>query len=130
MHSDLRAMELPAFELDCRDWLVSTPDDGSAPEEIAGAPVVAVLSTAIIESDDLLPGSALLSVGLLEDDRADSATPTAELLDLDLEGGFARYMVPVPDSQLALVAEFSCDRANADMMERFGRLMSSFRWTS
>ena len=46
MDSDLHAVELPAFELDCRDWLIATPDDGSVPEEVAGAPVVAELGEA------------------------------------------------------------------------------------
>ena len=48
MESELHALELPAFELDCRDWLIATPQDGSVPEEIGGTPVVAVLSTAVI----------------------------------------------------------------------------------
>jgi hypothetical protein len=130
MHSDLRALELPAFELDCRDWLVSTPDDGSAPEEIGGAPVVAVLSTVLIGDEELLPGSALLSIGLLDESSSHAGPSVAELIDLDVETGSARYVVPVPDGQLALLAEFSCDRADVDLMRRFEALMSSFRWAT
>lgn len=128
MHSDLQAMELPAFELDCRDWLVATPDDGSAPDEVGGAPVVAMLSTVVIGSDDILPGSALLSVGLLDDPSQAGHHGTPELLDID--EGSARYLVPAPDGTLALLAEFSCDRPDAELMWRFDRLMSSFRWTN
>ena len=111
MDSDLHALELPAFELDCRDWLVATPDDGSVPEEVAGAPVVAVLSTAVINSDQLTPASAVLSIGLLDEPvesvRLDADSPVAELIDVDVAAGSARYVVPAPDGQLALLAEFT-----------------------
>jgi hypothetical protein len=137
MESDLgalSALELPAFELDCRDWLVSTPDDGSVPEEIGGAPVVAILSTVVMGGAEFQPASAVLSVGLL-DDPVDSRTrrdsPVAELVDVDLVAGSARYVVPTPDSQLALLAEFSsgADR-DGELLRRFQRLMTSFRWAS
>lgn len=135
MGSDLHAVELPAFELDCRDWLIATPDDGSVPEEIGGAPVVAVLSTVLIGSSDLEPASAVLSVGLLDepvDAVAISAdSPVAELIDFDPSGHSARYIVPAPDGQLALLAEFSAGQgAGTELMQRFERLMTSFRWAS
>ena len=41
-------LTLPAFELDCRDWLVAEPGEAGLPEEVGGAPVLAVLSTAVI----------------------------------------------------------------------------------
>jgi hypothetical protein len=135
MGNDLHAVELPAFELDCRDWLIATPDDGTVPEEIGGAPVVAVLSTVVIGSTDLEPASAVLSVGLLDEPvdavsiNADS--PVAELIDFDPSGRSARYIVPAPDGQLALLAEFSVGQVCGDeLMQRFERLMTSFRWAS
>jgi hypothetical protein len=135
MDSDLRAMELPAFELDCRDWLVATPEDGTVPEEIAGAPVVAVLSTVVIGVVDLEPASAVLSIGLLDEPvdaiRIATDSPVAELIDVDFALGSARYVVPAPVGQLALLAEFSGGHGCADeLLHRFQRLMTSFRWAS
>jgi hypothetical protein len=134
MDSDLHALELPAFELDCRDWLIATPADGSVPEEIAGAPVVAVLSTAVIGADDILAASAVLSVGLLDEPvdsvRLDADSPVAELIDFDTSQGLARYVVPAPQGPLALLAEFSAGGNCGDLMDRFSRLMASFRWAS
>jgi hypothetical protein len=126
-------MELPAFELDCRDWLVATPQDGTVPEEIGGAPVVAVLSTVCIGTDDLEPASAVLSIGLLDEPVSAIpiaiGSPVAELIDVDHASGSARYVVPAPEGQLALLAEFSAGRAcGAELMQRFERLMTSFRW--
>ena len=40
---------LPAFEMDCRDWLVVTPSPDGLPEEVGGAPLLAVLSTAVFD---------------------------------------------------------------------------------
>lgn len=134
MDSDLHALELPAFELDCRDWLIATPADGSIPEEIAGAPVVAVLSTAVIGAEDILAASAVLSIGLLDEPvdsvRLDDQSPVAELIDFDTNQGLARYVVPAPDGPLALLAEFSVKGECGDLMDRFARLMASFRWAS
>ncbi|HEY2042983.1 MAG TPA: hypothetical protein VGH11_09920 [Jatrophihabitans sp.] len=139
MHSDLQSMELPAFELDCRDWLVATPEDGTVPEEIGGAPVVAVLSTVFIGADDLEPASAVLSIGLLDEPVATIPmpgngapdSPVAELIDIDHASGSARYVVPAPEGQLALLAEFSAGQAcDVELIQRFERLMTSFRWAS
>jgi hypothetical protein len=132
MDSDLHALELPAFELDCRDWLVATPDDGSVPEEVAGAPVVAVLSTAIIHASRLTPASAVLSIGLLDEPvesvQLDADSPVAELIDMDVAAGSARYVVPAPGGQLALLAEFTGGGECAELLRRFEQLMASFRW--
>lgn len=132
MDSELHALELPAFELDCRDWLISTPEDGSVPEELGGAPVVAVLSTAVIGDTDITSASAVLSIGLLDEPvdcvQLDPASPVAELIDLDAVEGTARYVVPAPDGQLALLAEFSAGSPCLDLMDRFAALMASFRW--
>jgi hypothetical protein len=134
MDSDLHALELPAFELDCRDWLVATPEDGSVPEEVGGAPVVAVLSTAVIDMDNLAPASAVLSIGLLDEPvesvRLDADSPVAELIDVDVAGGSARYVVPAPGGQLALLAEFTGGSNCAELLKRFEQLMASFRWAN
>ena len=134
MDSDLHALELPAFELDCRDWLIATPADGSIPEEIAGAPVVAVLSTAVIGAEDIMAASAVLSIGLLDEPvdsvQLDAGSPVAELIDFDTQQGLARYVVPAPDGPLAMLAEFSANGECHDLMDRFARLMASFRWSS
>jgi hypothetical protein len=135
MDSDLQSLELPAFELDCRDWLVATPGDGSVPEEIGGAPVVAVLSTVVISAADLESGSAVLSIGLLDEPveavRIADGSPVAELIDVDFSSGSARYVVPAPDGRLALLAELSAgERCGDELMLRFERLMTSFRWAS
>ena len=134
MDSELHALELPAFELDCRDWLVATPDDGSVPEEVGGAPVVAVLSTAVIDKDELAPASAVLSIGLLDEPvesvRLDADSPVAELIDVDVAAGSARYVVPAPDGQLALLAEFTGGSNCVELLKRFEQLMASFRWAN
>jgi hypothetical protein len=134
MDSDLHALELPAFELDCREWLVATPDDGSVPEEVAGAPVVAVLSTAVINVNELTPASAVLSIGLLDEPvdsvRLDPDSPVAELIDVDVSAGSARYVVPAPGGQLALLAEFTSGGNCVELLQRFEQLMASFRWAN
>jgi hypothetical protein len=141
------AFQLPDFELDCRDWLVATPEDGSVPEEVAGAPIVAILSTVLLaaasaaagaagqpaELADFRPASAVFSVGLIDEPaasvRSGADSPTAELIDFDAIAGTARYVVPAPNSSLALLAEFAGGRAaEPELMWRFHRLMSSFRW--
>ena len=134
MESELHSLELPAFELDCRDWLIATPQDGSVPEEIGGTPVVAVLSTAVIGEDDILPASAILSVGLLDEPidcaQLEAGSPVAELLDYDEVVGAARYVVPAPDGKLALLAEFTAGGDCPDLLSRFEQLMASFRWAA
>jgi hypothetical protein len=134
MDSHLHALELPAFELDCRDWLVATPDDGTVPEEVGGAPVVAVLSTAVIDMSSLTPASAVLSIGLLDEPvesvRLNADSPVAELIDVDVAAGSARYVVPAPDGQLALLAEFTGGNNCVALLKRFEQLMASFRWAN
>jgi hypothetical protein len=126
---------LPAFEMDCRDWLVVTPDEAGIPEEVGGAPLLAVLSTAVIDSDDLTSASAVLTVGLLDDD-APPAVPAfddsvaAEVIELDPDERSVRYLAPSPDGRLALLAEFSVDSNSAEVRRRIEALMQSFRWTA
>lgn len=133
--NDVDDLELPPFELDCRDWLVATPADGTVPDEIAGAPVVAVLSTAVINALDLESASAVLSVGLidepLESVPLDDDSPVAELIEPDAATDSVRYVVPAPDSPLALLAEFNTPgRCGEEMRSRMRALMMSFRWAS
>jgi hypothetical protein len=135
MSTELHAIELPAFELDCRDWLVATPDDGTVPEEICGAPLVAILSTALIGAAELEPATAILSVGLLDQPvdaaRLDHGSPVPKLIESDFSGGSARYILPAPGGQLALLAEFAAGAyCDIELVRRFERLMNSFRWAS
>jgi hypothetical protein len=126
---------LPAFQMDCRDWLVVTPGEAGIPEEIAGAPLLALLSTAVIGPDDLSSGSAVLTVGLLDDDAPPAVPPAsgcvaAEVIDADGDDRSVRYLVPSPDGRLALLAEFSMDGDTVEVRQRIEALMASFRWTS
>jgi len=126
---------LPAFQMDCRDWLVVTPGEPGIPEEIAGAPLLALLSTAVIGPGDLSSASAVLTVGLLDDDAPPAVPPTsgsvaAEVVDTDADDRLVRYLVPSPDGRLALLAEFTMDGETVELRERIEVLMTSFRWTS
>jgi hypothetical protein len=126
---------LPAFEMDCRDWLVVTPDDAGIPEEIAGTPLLAVLSTAVIGANDLTSASAVLTVGLLDDDAPPAVPPAqgcvaAEVIEPEADEGTVRYLLPSPDGRLALLAEFSVDADEVELRERIEALMASFRWTA
>jgi len=135
MDSDLQELELPAFELDCREWLVASPLDGSIPDEIGGVPVVAMLSTAVIGVAEIEVATAILSVGLLDEPvdavRLGETSPAAELLGSDSQGSSACYVVPAPRGRIALLAELtagpSCD---LELTRRFERLMTSFRWAA
>ncbi len=129
-------LTLPAFELDCRDWLVAEPGEAGLPDEVGGAPVLAVLSTAVIEENELLSVGAVLSLGLLDDElpnEADDhpATGISQLVDADGDGRLVRYLVPSPDRRLGLLAEFTIDElAGPALRARVEALMASFRWAS
>lgn len=126
---------LPAFEMDCRDWIVLSPTDAGLPEDIAGSPVLAVLSTVVIE-DDVREATGALTIGLMDDseelDTREVApgAPAHELVDEDAEPGTQRYVMPSPNGQpLALVAEFVvADDASDELARRVDRLMRSFKW--
>lgn len=126
---------LPAFEMDCRDWMVLSPADAGLPEDLAGAPLLAVLSTVVIE-DDLVETTGALSVGLLDDDDAletREVVPGAaahELIGADAQPGTRRFVMPSPNGhRLALLAEFVVDGTSTDELgDRVERLMASFRW--
>ncbi len=128
-------MVLPAFEMDCRDWLVVTPDEAGIPEEVGGAPLLAVLSTAVIDSDDFSSASGLLTVGLLDDDTppavpAGRGSVAAEVIDQETDEDSMRYLAPSPDGRLALLAEFNVAGGNAELRRRIEALMLSFRWAA
>jgi hypothetical protein len=133
----MRDLVLPAFAMDCRDWLVITPSQAGLPEEVGGAPLLAVLSTAVVGADDLRSASGVLTVGLLDADVATKPVPgSAVALEL-VEDEWPRtaeshrYLLPAPEGQLALVAEFSTpDGADAEVVERIEALMASFRWAA
>jgi hypothetical protein len=160
-------LNLPTFGLDCREWLVATEADGLVLDDNDGAPVVAVLSTAVVVGAQLRSARAVLSLALLNDDSAESngagrdAThgPDAEphvapgtaarpasgaveeraswvgqdicVLDADWDGGYARFAVPVPGGDLAVVAEFrSAPAPTRELIDRFYDLVTSFRWAA
>src|ERR1700744_48473 len=100
-------LALPAFQMDCRDWLIITPSETGLPEEVAGTPLLAVLSTVVLDADDFRSVSAVLTVGLLDEDDS-AAGAEADWLEVDLtDANFERpsashYVLPTPDGQLAL----------------------------
>jgi hypothetical protein len=127
---------LPAFEMDCRDWLVATPGSAGIPEEVGGAPLLAVLSTAVFDEMAFQSASGVLTIGWLDDEPAgDTQAGVAELLDpdclIDDESGgrLMRYLVPSPDRTLGLLAEFTLsDQPDLEILRRVETLMASFRW--
>ena len=130
-------LALPAFQMDCRDWLIVTPSETGLPDEVAGTPLLAVLSTVILDADDFRSVSAVLTVGLLdEEDEAVGADPyylaaTDDGDQVDGAEGQARYVVPTPDGQLAVLAEFTVTgRADSEINKRIEALMASFRWAA
>lgn len=131
----MRDLVLPAFAMDCRDWLVITPSQAGLPDEIGGSPLLAVLSTAVIGPDDLRSASGVLTVGLLDGDVAmvpvSGSEVALELVDPDAPEDILRYVIPTPDGQLGLLAEFSTpDGSDPDVHERVEALMASFRWAA
>jgi hypothetical protein len=125
-------LTLPSFEMDCRDWLVVDPGEVGLPEEVAGSPVVAVLSTAVIEDETLYSIGAVLSLGLLDDDdRSEPTDEISELIDPDGDGRILRYVVAAPGRQLGLLAEFTLDDfAGSALRSRVEALLASFRWAA
>lgn len=126
---------LPAFELDCRDWLVVSPAEAGLPEDVAGAPLLAVLSTVVI-GDDLHEATGALTVGVLDESEDLDARPVApgssahELFDAGQVPGTRRYVMPSPGGDnLALLAEFVLqDHFDTELSDRIDALMNSFRW--
>jgi len=131
----MRDLVLPAFEMDCRDWLVVTPAQAGLPDEVAGAPLLAVLSTVVLGDDSFRPASGVLTVGLLDEDvpparPVDDAQVAAELVD-DEDDESLRFVLPAPRSRLALLAEFRMpDGPDVEVKDRIESLMRSFRWAA
>jgi hypothetical protein len=126
---------LPAFEMDCRDWMVISPTDAGMPEDVAGAPLLAVLSTVLIDTD-LREATGALTVGLMDDDEdldmreVMPGSAAFELVGMDATPGTRRFVMPSPNGhRLALLAEFLASGDEHDeLAERVERLMASFRW--
>ena len=132
----MKDLVLPAFEMDCRDWLVVTPAEAGLPDEIAGAPLLAVLSTVVLGAESFVPASGVLTVGLLDDDvpptrQLSPGCVAAELVDVDDSDDCVRYVLPAPDQRLALLAEFTlAEGTDPDVVRRIESLMVSFRWAA
>ncbi|MCW2526468.1 MAG: hypothetical protein JWM76_1328 [Pseudonocardiales bacterium] len=131
-------VELPEFTLDCRDWLVATEADGVFEDEICDGPVLAILSTVVIEGGRFHAATTVISLALLGDEvRFDTGLNPAgfnadrQLGDADWETGHARYVAPAPNGDLALVAEFSSESdPPLELTARFHELLASFSWIS
>jgi hypothetical protein len=133
---DGKDLVLPAFELDCRDWLVVSPAEAGLPEDVAGAPLLAVLSTVVIE-DDLEEATGALTVGVLEASDELEMRPVApgaeayEFVDVYTAPGTKRFVMPAPNEPgLALLAKFVIGEGQEELDARVERLMQSFRWQS
>jgi hypothetical protein len=129
-------LALPAFQMDCRDWLVITPGETGLPDEVAGAPLLAVLSSAVVDVDDFRSVSAVLTLGLLDEDEHRYGPVgrhgiAAEIVDGEVLEGAVRYLLPAPDGRLALLAEFTTTgKVDAEVQRRIQALMTSFRWAA
>lgn len=135
-HAALGDLVLPDFQLDCRDWFVVTSEEADLADE-AAAPVLAVLSTVIIGSDDLRPANGVLTVGLLGDNQPltrpiGPECAAAEIIDETVATEESvSYLAPTPDRRMAVVAEFSLEHpGDRELRERIEALMASFRWTA
>jgi len=132
----MQDLVLPSFEMDCRDWLVATPDSVGIPEEVDGAPLLAVLSTAVIDDDGLRPASGVLTVGLMDDDvqavrTLDDDSPAAEIVQEGSADDLLRFVLPAPSGPLALLAEFRLPQGHdREVVDRVESLMRSFRWAA
>src|SRR3954467_1283709 len=109
---DGKDLVLPAFEMDCRDWLVVGPTEAGLPEDVAGAPLLAVLSPVVIDQG-LEEATGALTVGVLDEDeeldfRAVAPGSAAyELMDDAITPGTAGSFMPAPGGRrLALLAQF------------------------
>lgn len=145
-------LSLPAFALDCRNWLVVDESDGLLPDDIDGVPLLAVLSTAVVDDDRLHSATAVLSLSLMDSDFDDPdfddsdldlygpggsmqpggfGIPDIHVLSTDWTDGHARFVLPAPGGGLAVVAEFSSGPDPLpDLVDRFRDLVSSFRWAA
>jgi hypothetical protein len=130
----VRDLVLPAFEMDCRDWLVSAPADVGLPDEVAGAPLLAVLSSVTVTDSEFREASGMLTMGLLDEEipltrPVGEGCVAGEILDAAAPSTSRQYVLPAPGGQLALLAEFQLpDGTDSELAERVEMLMASFRW--
>jgi hypothetical protein len=130
----MQDLTLPSFEMDCRDWVVVTPEDAGIPDEVAGTPLLAMLSTVVISEDRFTPASGVLTIGLVDDDTP-CAVPVgevaAELVDPDADEFGLRFVLPAPNGRLALLAEFAMPEGrDPEVVQRVEDLMRSFKWAA
>lgn len=130
----MRDLVLPTFAMDCQDWLVIDPAEAGLPEEVGGAPLLAVLSTVVLEDAAFRPASGVLTVGLLDSDLPESrevapGSVAERLIDGDEDLRSRRYLLPAPDRRLAMLAEFTLpDGPDPALDARVEALMASFHW--
>jgi hypothetical protein len=131
----MQDLVLPNFEMNCQDWLVATPEESGLPDELDGAPLLAVLSTVVLGPDSFCPASGVVTVGLADSDAPVRPTEDDCVAALLVDGESAdtemRYLVPTPDGRLALLVEFDLpDGPEAEVVDRVESLMRSFRWAA
>jgi hypothetical protein len=121
---------LPAFEMDCREWIVLQPGEAGFPGIDSEDPIVAVLSTAVIAQDELHPLRAVLSLALLEEEGS-AAVSGSQAQVIDYGERMVVYLLPTPDGRLALLAEFTlAPMPSPESGRRIEALMDSFRWSA
>ncbi|MEO9138261.1 MAG: hypothetical protein ABI345_04280 [Jatrophihabitans sp.] len=124
---------LPAFEMDCREWIVINPSEVGLPDEVDGSPLLAVLTTMVIE-DDIVEATGALTVGLLDGDdynlrEVAPGSAAHELIEFEAPECAWRFVMPTPNHKLALLAEFVVgEDAHGELGRRVAALMTSFRW--
>jgi hypothetical protein len=132
----MQDLTLPSFEMDCRDWVVVTPDDAGIPDELGGTPLLAMLSTVVIGEDRFTPASGVLTIGLLDDETpvavpVDGGDVAAELVDDEGDEFGMRFVLPTPSGRLALLAEFAMPEGrDPEVVGRVEDLMRSFKWAA
>lgn len=126
---------LPAFEMDCREWIVVSPAEVGLPDDVDGAPVLAALSSVMIDEGELAEASGVLTVGLLDEELAERlntrevapGSVAQELVDDAPAPDSVRYVMPAPGRRLAVLAEFA-PTEEPELQRRIEELMVSFRW--
>jgi len=132
----MQDLTLPSFEMDCRDWVVVTPEDAGIPDELGGTPLLAMLSTVVLGIDRFTPASGVLTIGLMDEETpvavpVDGGDVAAELVDEESDEFGMRFVLPTPSGRLALLAEFAMPEGrDPEIVERVEDLMRSFRWAA
>ena len=131
----MQDLVLPDLEMNCQDWVVVTPEESGLPDELYGAPLLAVLSTVVIGADTFTPASGVVTLALADDEAVvrppEPDCVAALLVDGESADSEMRYVVPTPDGKLALLVEFELpDGPEAEIVDRVESLMRSFRWAA